>query len=76
MLAVVDQPSGVTETRMSCLQPAAAGPDLFPICPDEGDPDGCNVFRDLVFPDEVYERIEEYHYQKMRPQTAGYPGQR
>ena len=42
----------------------------FPICPDEGDPDGCNVYRDLVFPDEVYERIEEYHYQKVRPRTG------
>lgn len=39
----------------------------FPICPNPGDPDGCNVYRDLVFPDEVYERIEEYHLQKVRP---------
>jgi hypothetical protein len=39
----------------------------FPICPNPGDPDGCNVYRDLVFPDEVYERIEEYHMQKVRP---------
>jgi hypothetical protein len=43
----------------------------FPICPNPGDPDGCNVYRDLVFPDEVYERIEDYHYQKVRPQVAG-----
>ena len=39
----------------------------FPICPNPGDPDGCNVYRDLVFPDAVYERIEEYHLQKVRP---------
>lgn len=39
----------------------------FPICPNPSDPDGCNVYRDLVFPDEVYERIEEYHMQKVRP---------
>jgi hypothetical protein len=43
----------------------------FAICPNPGDPDGCNVYRDLVFPDEVYERIEEYHYQKVRPHVAG-----
>jgi hypothetical protein len=43
----------------------------FPICPNPGDPDSCNVYRDLVFPDEVYERIEDYHYQKVRPQVAG-----
>ena len=41
-----------------------------PICPNPGDPDACNVYRDLVFPDEVYERIEEYHYQKVRPEVA------
>lgn len=43
----------------------------FPICPNPGDPDGCNVYRDLVFPDQVYERIEDYHYQKVRPQAVG-----
>ncbi len=37
----------------------------FPICLDAGDPDGCNVYRDLAFPDEVYERIEEYHLRKV-----------
>jgi hypothetical protein len=42
----------------------------FPICPNPGDPDSCNVYRDLVFPDEVYERIEDYHYQKARPEPA------
>lgn len=39
----------------------------FPICPDAADPDACNVYRDLVFPDEVYERIEDYHLQKLAP---------
>ena len=42
----------------------------FSICPNPGDPDGCNVYRDLVFPDAVYERIEEYHYQKVRPEAV------
>jgi hypothetical protein len=43
----------------------------FMICPDPGDPDSCNVYRDLVFPDEVYERIEEYHYLKAAHPGAG-----
>jgi hypothetical protein len=35
----------------------------FPILPND-DPDAGNVYRDLQFPDEVYERIEEYYEQK------------
>jgi DNA primase large subunit len=35
----------------------------FPICPGE-DPDGCNIYRNMKFPDGVYEKIEEYHEQK------------
>ena len=35
----------------------------FPICPSH-DPDACNVYRDLKFPDNVYEHIEEYYEQK------------
>lgn len=31
----------------------------FQICPDE-DPNGCNVYRELQFPDTIYERIEEF----------------
>ena len=33
----------------------------FPICPHGDDPDGCNIYRNLKFPDGVYEKIEEYH---------------
>ena len=36
----------------------------FPICPDADDPDGCNVYKDLTFPDHVYEHIQEYQQQK------------
>lgn len=36
----------------------------FPICPTS-DPDACNVYRDLKFPDEVYEHIQEYYEQKV-----------
>ena len=35
----------------------------FPICPTS-DPDACNVYKDLKFPDHVYEHIEEYYEQK------------
>jgi hypothetical protein len=30
----------------------------FPICPD---PDECNVYRDLRFPEHVYRHIQEYY---------------
>ena len=36
----------------------------FPICPDGDDPDACNVYKDLKFPDRVYEHIEEYYGHK------------
>jgi len=36
----------------------------FPICPIEGDPDQCNVYRNLQFPDDIYENISQYHEQK------------
>ena len=36
----------------------------FPICPGGDDPDACNVYRNLKFPDGVYENIAAYHEQK------------
>lgn len=36
----------------------------FPICPNPDDPDSCNVYRDLQFPDDVYENISGYYEQK------------
>ena len=32
----------------------------FPICPDPDEPDDCNPYQELQFPDEVYESIQEY----------------
>ena len=32
----------------------------FPICPNPDDPDACNPYVELQFPDEVYESIQEY----------------
>lgn len=36
----------------------------FPICPNPDDPDSCNIYRDLQFPEQVYEHISEYYEQK------------
>jgi hypothetical protein len=33
----------------------------FPICPTPDDPASCNVYRELQFPDGVYEHITEYY---------------
>jgi hypothetical protein len=36
----------------------------FPICPTN-DPDGCNVYKNLPFPQEVYDKINAYYEQKV-----------
>ncbi len=36
----------------------------FPIIPNPDDPDAGNVYRDLKFPDAVFEHISEYRHQK------------
>ena len=36
----------------------------FPICPNADDPDACNVYKDLTFPEGVYAKINEYYQQK------------
>jgi hypothetical protein len=36
----------------------------FPICPDPDDPDACNPYAELQFPDEVYESIQEYRKER------------
>ena len=33
----------------------------FPICPNTDDPGACNVYRDLQFPREIYENINEFY---------------
>jgi hypothetical protein len=32
----------------------------FEICPNPDDPDACNVYNELQFPEDVYESIQEY----------------
>src|ERR687893_425972 len=36
----------------------------FPICPNPDDPDACNPYQELQFPDEVFESIQEYREEK------------
>ena len=36
----------------------------FPICPNSDDPDACNVYRDLKFPEHIYENIQHYQEKK------------
>lgn len=33
----------------------------FPICPTPDDPKACNVYRDLQFPNEIYENINAFY---------------
>lgn len=37
----------------------------FPICSNPDDPDGCNLYKELTFPDRVYEHISDYYEQKV-----------
>ena len=39
----------------------------FPIMPHPDDPDEGNVYRDLNFPDHVYQHIQEYREHKAHP---------
>jgi hypothetical protein len=41
----------------------------FPICPTPEDPDTCNVYQDLQFPDHVYENISGYYEHKAEPKA-------
>jgi hypothetical protein len=38
----------------------------FPICPNPDDPEACNVYKDLQFPESVYQHITDYHEQKTK----------
>ena len=45
----------------------------FPICPNADDPDACNVYKDLQFPESVYEHISEYREQKAHTHEGDSP---
>jgi len=36
----------------------------FTICPNPDDPDACNVYKDLRFPEHIYDNIQDYHEDK------------
>jgi hypothetical protein len=36
----------------------------FPVCPNPEDPNECNVYRNLEFPKEVYDRINQFHMER------------
>ncbi|HEY7064233.1 MAG TPA: hypothetical protein VII06_22325 [Chloroflexota bacterium] len=42
----------------------------FPICPTPDDPQACNVYRELRFPESVYEQIGEYWEEKAEAQEG------
>jgi hypothetical protein len=42
----------------------------FPICPTPDDPQGCNVYRELRFPEGVYEHIDEFWEEKAEAQEG------
>ena len=42
----------------------------FAICPDPGDPNACNVYRDLDLPETVIENIEEFREQQFDAATG------
>jgi hypothetical protein len=43
----------------------------FPICPTPDDPNGCNVYRELQFPDQVYQHVEEFYEERAEAQMKG-----
>ena len=40
----------------------------FPICPNADDPASCNVYRELRFPDGIYDNINEFHQEQAAAQ--------
>lgn len=40
----------------------------FPICPTPDDPNGCNVYRELQFPQQIYDHVEEYYEERAEAQ--------
>ena len=36
----------------------------FDICPNSDDPDACNIYQELTFPDTVYDSISDYNKEK------------
>ncbi len=43
----------------------------FPICPTPDDATTCNVYRELRFPDNIYENINEFYLEQAEQEEAG-----
>ena len=43
----------------------------FPICPTPEDPAACNVYRELRFPDELYDNIDDYWEERAEAAVDG-----
>jgi len=43
----------------------------FQICPNPDDPNACNVYQELSFPDSVYQNIKEYREEQFNADLAG-----
>lgn len=41
----------------------------FPICPDPDDPNACNVYSDLRFPDRIYDHINEFYIEQVEQEA-------
>ncbi len=41
----------------------------FPICPNPDDPQSCNVYRELRFPDGVYDNIQEFYEEQAEAES-------
>ncbi len=46
----------------------------FPICPTPDDPGSCNVYRELRFPEGIYEHINEFYEEKATARDADEQG--
>jgi hypothetical protein len=42
----------------------------FPICPNADDPGACNVYRELKFPDGIYDNIQEFYEEQAEAKQA------
>ncbi len=43
----------------------------FPICPTPDDPASCNVYRELRFPEGIYESINEFYEEQAEAEDGG-----
>jgi hypothetical protein len=83
MLRLLSQQPGVDEEKANALISQVQAHDYnppkrerilewqaqqeFPICPTPDDPASCNVYRELQFPENIYEHITEFYEDHQSP---------